>query len=324
MAGRPRNLIDMQSPWLSVVMPVHDGARDLPHTLASAAAAGPDGVEFIIYDSSTNTACRDIAAAYASQLAIHYAAMPDMRAWPDKTNLAVTRASAPWVAMLHQDDIWLPGHLEAARASIAAHPDAVMSVAASSLIDMNGRPVGQWSLPLGAGAWTGANFGRRLIVQNFVAIPSPLIRRDAWLAAGGMDGTLWYTADWDLYLKLAGLGSIAVRPLATTAFRIHGNSLTMTGSRNAASLREQLDIVLERHGDAFGLANDSRLRARASVSAEINCSLAQVAAGRAGSIGPALLRLLALGPLDALRYLHESRLADRALPRLRARLAGNL
>ncbi len=112
-------------------------------------------------------------------------------------------------------------------------------------------------------SWSGDEFGRGLIVQNFLAIPSPIIRREAWLAAGGMDTALWYTADWDLYLKLARRETVAVRPQTTTAFRIHGGSLTMTGSRTASALREQHEIVLKRHGDAFGLGRDHRLHARA-------------------------------------------------------------
>ena len=314
----------MPSPWLSVAMPVHDGAHVLPATLDSVAAAKAEGIEFLIYDSSTDTACRDIVAGYADRLAIRYRAMPDVRGWTDKTNLAVADASAPHVAMLHQDDLWLPGHAEAVRASIAGAPDAVMSVAASRFVDLSGRDLGRWSTPFAAGTWSGDDFGRGLIVQNFLAIPSPVVRREAWLATGGMDTALWYTADWDLYLKLAQRGTVAVRPQTTTAFRIHGGSLTMTGSRAAGALREQHEIVLKRHGDAFGLGRDRRLHARARASAVINCGLAGAAAGQSGSMWPTVRSFLALGPADAWRYVHESRIADRVLPRLRARLSGAL
>ena len=314
----------MAAPWLSVVMPVHGGARYLPATLASVIAAKPEGVEFLIYDSSPDTLCRDIVAAHADRLDIRYAAMPDVQGWPEKTNLAVADASAPYVAMLHQDDLWLPGHVEAMRAAITAHPDAVMSIGPSRFIDPAGRDVGPWSLPFTPGAMTGQDFGQRLIVQNVLAIPSPVIRRDDWLAIGGLDSALWFTADWDLYLKLATRGDIAVRPEATTAFRIHGGSLTMTGSRDEGALRKQLEIVLQRHGEAFGTKGNARLRARALASIDINCGLARGAAGQKSWIWPTVSRFLSLGPVNAWRYMHESRIADRTLPRLRARLSGAL
>lgn len=314
----------MTRPWLSVAMPIHEGMRDLPATLASVAGERPDGIEFLIYDSSHTGACQAIVDDFRDRLSLRYLAMPDMTGWPDKTNLAITHASADHVSILHQDDLWLEGHVEAVRASIAAEPDAVMHVAGSGLIDVEGRAIGQWSLPLPAGMWSGEAFGRALLVQNFLAIPSPVIKRDAWLAAGGMDPALWYSADWDLYLKLAGRGAIAVRPKATTAFRIHGNSLTMTGSRRAQSLREQLSIVLERHGAIFASRTDRDLLSRAAASAAINCHLADAAAGHKQSLWAALRHFLSLGPVNALRYVHESRIADRVLPRLRARFAGVL
>lgn len=314
----------MTAPWLSVAMPVHCGARDLPATLASAAAERPQGVEFLVYDSSPDHACGEIVAHYADRLNVRYITTPELRGWPDKTNRAMHDAAAPHVTLLHQDDLWLPGHVEAIRDSITASPHAVMHVASSRLIDEQGADIGHWATPLVTGTWSGKAFGQRLIVQNFLAIPAPVIRRDAWLTVGGMDPALWYTADWDLYLKLAALGNVAVRPHTTTAFRIHGSSLTMTGSRDARDMREQLDIVLERHGAFFGLATDRRLRARAEASAAINCGLAQVAAGRPASLIAALLRLLGLGPVDAWLYLRDSRLINRLAPRLRLRMTGAL
>lgn len=313
-----------QLPWLSVVMPIHNGARDLDATLASVAAERPEGVEFLIYDSSKDDACGTIVARYADRLDIRYAAMADVEGWPQKTNLAVCDARARHIAMLHQDDLWLPGHVRSVRDSISADPHAAMHIAPSRFINVHGRDIGQWSPPFETGACPGQDFGRRLIVQNSIAIPSPIIRRDLWLAVQGLDPTLWYTADWDLYLKLATLGHIQVRRQATTAFRIHGTSLTMTGSRDAPALRKQFDLVLGRHGANFGLDGDLRLRARVMTSVDINCVLAAAAAGKKRSLLLALRRFLCLGPANALRYIYESRIVDRVLPRLRARLEGSL
>ncbi len=313
-----------ETPWLSVVMPIHNGEPWLAATLDSVAAQDCRGIEFIMIDSGEGAGCRDIAAAYADRLAIRYERRPDIKPWTAKTNLAVLEAKAPWIAMLHQDDLWLAGRVETVRNAIDAYPEAAMIVAPSHFIGPDGRKVGTWALPFRRGLQPGSAVGRDLLVQEVIALPAPVIRREAWLATGGIDEALWYTGDWDLYLKLSALGSVAVLPRPTTGFRLHRTSLTMTGSRDVADFRNQMASVLDRHWTTFSGSGDHALRRCAQASIAVNCALAQVAAGD-GKAWLALARTIArLGPIGLWRYLRLSRIVDRALPRLRLRLSGAL
>lgn len=313
------------TPWLSVAMPVHDGARFLDATLAAAAAEAPDGVEFLLYDSGADDgACRRIAERYAARLDVRYLATPECRAWTAKTNRAVREARAPRVAMLHQDDLWQPGHLAALRAAAAEAPEAVLSIGPSTFISPSGRTVGTWRLPFAPGLHPGADVAATLIVQNTVAVPSPMIRRDAWLAVDGMDEALWYTADWDLYLKLALAGPVHVRRAATTAFRLHGSSLTMTGSRQPDAFRAQLDTVVDRHLPALAPHVRERQARLARIGVAVNCALAARSARAVPQLAGALAALAGLGLKGAGRFLAASRLADRTIPRLRLRLSGEM
>jgi glycosyltransferase involved in cell wall biosynthesis len=307
-------------PWLTIVMPVHDGARTLTDTLASLAVQDMSGIRITIWDSSSDDACLQVVRGYQGLLPIDYRPCPDVKPWQEKMNLGVAAARSPYVAILHQDDLWLEGRVAALRKAARDAPDAALHIWPAMIVDAHGQAMGKWSLPIPPGHHGAGALTHRLLVQNFIAIPAPLIRTDAWLSVGGMDPALWYTADWDLYLKLAKAGPVRVHGAANTAFRIHGASLTMTGSRNAEAMREQLDIVLARHGAQAG---GSTLR-RARASATINCSLAAAAAGERRAIGRALSALLLLGPANLARYLHESRLLDRLLPRVRARFSGVL
>lgn len=310
--------------WLSVAMPIHCGEAWLVETLESAAAQDCTGIEFILIDSGPDTRCGAIAASFADRLDIRYEHRPDVKPWTTKTNMAVERARAPHIAMLHQDDLWLPNRVATIRSALMRHPAAVMIVAPSHFIGPDGAKVGRWSLPFPRGLQSGRTIGRALLVQEVIALPAPVIRRDTWLAIGGLDQAFWYTADWDLYLKLAAAGPIAVLPEPTTGFRLHGTSLTMTGSRDVGDFRNQLQSVLDRHAPVFADRRDGALKRQASASVTINCALARVAAGDLKGWFEALGELLSLGPVSLWRYLHLSRLVDRALPRLRLRLAGKL
>jgi len=320
--GAPRK---PANPWLTVVMPVHHGEQFLHATLTSAATQDTDGVEFLIYNSGVDDgASRRIAERFANQLDIFWRDMPELPSWTAKTNLGVREARAAHVSMLHQDDLWLPGHLDVVRRAVTANPDAILSVAPSWFAGPDGRRIGNWDLPFSPGLVAPEDFISTLLVQSSIAIPSPVMRRDAWLAAGGMDENLWFSADWDIYLKIAAQGHVTVRSETTTAFRLHQGSLTMTGSRRPGSLRPQLETVLERHLCHLPAHSRSRIERRARASIEINCALADASCGDRRALISATLRLLSLGPIEVARYLRQSRIVDRVVPRLRLALAGNL
>ena len=304
------------TPWLSVIMPVHMGEQFLPMTLASAAAEDPAGVEFRIYNSGEdNGAARRAAAPFFGRMNIIWEDVPDLLPWTSKTNKGVHDARTPHVVMLHQDDLWLPGHLDAVRTALQSWPDAVMSIGASRFVAADGRLLGYWRLPFDAGLHEIGSLWDTLLVQNNIAIPSPVIRRDAWLKIGGLEERLWYTADWDLYLKIMALGQVGVRDAVTTGFRIHGGSLTMRGSRDPVAFLGQFETVLNNHADAVEqLSSTNKKKVHASIA--VNCALAAASCGDFSRLMPALIEVAKLGPIGAASYLHKSRIFDRLRPRL--------
>jgi len=300
---------------ISVVMPVHAGERWLAATLASIAVQPGSAVEVIIRDSSPGKSCEAIVQRYAGALRIDYRHMPEVTSWTRKTNLAVEAARAEHIAILHQDDLWLPDRLATAAEMIAKNPDAALHLSPTRIIDGMGRELGTWRPPFKPGPVRAEVAKAALLIQNSISVPAPLILRAAYLATGGLDEALWYTPDWDLWLKLAGHGEVVYDPRPTTAFRIHGNSLTMTGDRQ--EFADQLDAILARH-----LPRDSRDARVARASARINVLLAKAAGGSARTAFAALAVLLSLGPREIARYVHASRIIERVLPRLRARFSG--
>jgi hypothetical protein len=222
------------------------------------------------------------------------------------------------------DDVWLPGRAAAVRAWIEAAPSAVLHLAPTAIIDRHGRKLGIWRCPLASSRELSFDaVAERLLVQNFVASPAPVFRRDAWNAGGGLDESLWYTADWDIWLKLSAAGAVHYHPEITTGFRIHGGSLTMTGSRNSAELERQMRTVLERYLPRLkSRSQDIERAARASIA--VNLALAAAAAGDPRGLWKALGSVLRLRPAAMRRFLRDTRLLERAGPRVLARIRGSL
>ncbi len=305
----------MTRPFLSIVMPVHGGGRWLDAALASMADDVPGALEVIVRDSTPDGPCREAVDKHAARLAIDYQYVPEVASWTRKTNMGVEAARAKHVCTLHQDDLWLDQRLAQARRMAASWPDAAMCFSPSLFVDGADRRLGTWHPPFAPGVVDPERCREMLLVQNSIAIPAPIVRRDAWLAVGGLDESLWYTPDWDMWLKLAGHGPVVYDREPTTAFRIHPESQTMTGKRD--EFARQLEVVRQRHSRPGG-----RTERLALASTRINTALSDSATGRPMAIFRALAELAALGPVGAVRYLHASRLFERTLPRLRLRLSG--
>jgi glycosyltransferase involved in cell wall biosynthesis len=310
-------------PFLSVILPVHDGAGWIDATLASVAAEWMDGIEVIVIDSSPTEATAKVVTRYVDRLALNLLRRRPMTPWQVKTNLGVELACSDHVCILHQDDLWLNGRVRSVQNWIAQAPEAVLHLAPSRLIDRLGRTVGRWTCPLSPNQELKTqSLIESLLVQNFVSMPAPVLRRSSWLQCGGMDESLWYTADWDIWLKLAKIGAVIYHDEITTAFRLHGNSLTVTGSRDRTQFRAQMEAVLRRHLRDIRPPNRREIERLARTSIDINVSLAGASAGSVTALASAVVDLLSLGPTGARRYLRDSRLGERVASRLRARLAG--
>ena len=307
----------MSRPFISVVMPVHGGGDWLDAALTSIRPDGPGEIELVIRDSTPGQSRADVVARHAGRLRIDYAYMPEVASWTRKTNLGVEAARADYVCTLHQDDLWLDGRLARAREMIGRFPDAALLLSPSLIADDAGRRLGQWRPPFRPGRIAPAIYRDLLLVQNSIAIPAPIMRRDGYLAVGGLDESLWYTPDWDLWLKLGDQGPVAYDPQPATAFRVHGHSLTMNGDRQ--EFAEQLEIVLARH-----LRAGSKTARISRASVRINTLLSEAALRNPQALLGALATFLALGPINGSRYLRYSRIVERALPRLRLRFAGAL
>jgi glycosyltransferase involved in cell wall biosynthesis len=261
-----------------------------------------------------------IIADYAQRMEIRLLRWTESPNWCRQTNAAIACASAPHVCMLHHDDCWREGRASTVREALSRNPGVALLLHASMVIDSEGRDLGRWSCPLSPEPkiYSPSELLEHLVVQNFIAIPSPTFRRDAALAVDGLDASLWYTGDWDFYLKLARTGPTVYLDRTLTSFRVHKSSLTMKGSLDGEDFRQQMQIVVERHIGALAPSRRRTAIERAAyVSNEINAALAAALHGSYRKLPSAAMSFLSLGPLGWFRYVRDSRILERGLSRLR-------
>jgi glycosyltransferase involved in cell wall biosynthesis len=314
-SNKVRNTDDAGVPWLSVVMPTYNGARHLRSALESVAAEGVEGLEIIVVDDGSTDDTTDILEAAAATMPLRLVAGAGHAGWVTATNIGMRHVRGAWVCMLHQDDVWMPGRLGSLAEAIARDPHAGLIVGQSEFIDDRGRSIGRWRLP-----WHGATPGRaetarRLYVQNWLAVPSACMRADLLSEVGQLDEDLWYTADWDLWLRLVREAPIVSAAGVLSGFRVHASSQTVERSRDVNAFVRQMSAVQSRHRWAAGGRRD--VIAAGEMSTLVNAGLASLLHGNRFPLGAVARQASRLRARGWLRFARDSRLLDRGIPRMR-------
>ncbi len=314
----------MSSPWLSVIVPTYNGSAHLHDALASVAAQDLAGLEILAVDDGSTDDTLSVLERFQRYLPLRLLSRPRAGNWVAGTNHALAHARGEWVCFLHQDDRWTPGRLAVLRPLAERHRDVPWLLHPSLYIDPAGRRVGRWSCPLPARRRLvpSALLIERLLIQNFVAVPAPLFRRDVAVRVGGLDEDLWYTADWDFWLKLAAQGPTAYVSTPLAEFRVHPASQTLARSGRADEMRRQLETVLDRHLPDWERRHPGRdtVRDAARFSVEMNVFLASSLHGRGAGWSRLPLDFLGLGWTGCRRYVRDSRIVERIAARIRAGL----
>jgi glycosyltransferase involved in cell wall biosynthesis len=304
-----------RNPRISVVMPTYNGEPYLGQALDSLVAQNDEELEVVAVDDGSTDRTVDILHSFADRLRLKVLQHEHTGNWVVGTNVGLRSATGMYASILHQDDIWTPGRLREVRDALAASDPPALVVHPIWFIGPDGRRAGVWRCPLPRGKPLGPEIVTpRLLVQNFISVLGTVFPRQPLVDDGGLDEKLWYTADWDLWLRLAAMGPTWHVPKRLAAYRIHPETQTATRSAAVGDFRQQLEAVLDRH-----LLPGSRraIQRAARFSVEVNVALAARSHGRPASIPRLLGRFLALGPMGWWRYLRYSRIVERAGSRIR-------
>ncbi len=208
-------------PAVSVLIPVRNCAAYLPLALESLAGQSFEDFEIIAVDNGSSDGTAEILRAWGRR-------EPRLRAFrlrrpglARSLNFAASKARAPLLARLDGDDIARPERLAVQVAAMRARPSLGLLGSSAELIDSRGRRIGAIDRPLGDSALRAFQREGCGFVHSSV-----IMRREAFLAAGGYRKGLNVAEDYDLWLRMAERGEIANLPDRLVRYRIHIASAT--------------------------------------------------------------------------------------------------
>lgn len=311
-------------PWLSVLIPTYNGENYLPFALNSISIQEDNEIECIAIDDGSIDATISILRDYQKKLPIRILQRERQGNWVANTNYGLSLARGDYICFLHQDDLWLRDRLSIMRRLTAQFPEAVIVLHPSNFLDERGNNLGTWNCPLPSFPQIvkADMMIQRLLIQNFISILGPIFKREAALRVGGLDESLWYTADWDFWLKIAACGDSLYYPKALSAFRVHPSSQTVVRSSGSRDFREQLETVAMKHFTQWQAPERAKQRLKRVVyfSVEVNIALAEAAHGHQTNLLALLVAFASLGPSGWIRYIRDSRILERVSARLRAQI----
>jgi GT2 family glycosyltransferase len=85
-----------------------------------------------------------------------------------------------------------------------------------------------------------------LIEDNFLPTSTVVVRRDAFLAAGGFDESMTHSEDWDLWLRLADGSAFVASAEVLSTYRFHEDQLIRDGMALSRGKLRVMEKAFER------------------------------------------------------------------------------
>jgi glycosyltransferase involved in cell wall biosynthesis len=212
-------------PSITVVTPCLNAEATIQQTIDSVAAQDypRELVEHLVVDGGSTDATVEIV----ERAGLRYVSEPD-RGLSDALNKGLAMATGDVFAELNADDLYLPGALSRVGRTMAEQPGAEWVTGPCLIVGADGEEIRR-----GVTAYKSFFLRRwsyRLhLVQNFVSAPATFVRTAALRELGGFDERFRYSMDYDVWLKLGRRGPPVVLDEPLAAFRMAGESLSLTG-----------------------------------------------------------------------------------------------
>jgi len=225
-------------PAINVVTASYNVADYIGQAIHSALAQTFRDFELIVVDDGSTDGTLDVLR----QISDHRIRLEPRPHQGASASLAhgIALARAPYLAFLDGDDFWNPNKLERHIRFLESHPAVDLTFSWSRIVDEFGRDSG-----LTSRLWNGSISCSELLADNVIGnASSPVFRREALLAAGGIDVNFpgYYDLDAWLRMSLMRPGNLVAIPEFLTFYRRRPGQLTA----DVAMMERSFDRLLEK------------------------------------------------------------------------------
>jgi len=228
-------------PLVSVVIPTFNRAHLISDTLESVLNQTFRDFEIIVVDDGSTDNTPELIKGYGPQVRYIYQENSGQGA---ARNVGIHAACGDFIAFLDSDDLWLPSKLEAQMTQLLCSDSLFWAYCDMEMFDgQTGQTLGNYSDTFKP--YQGMVY-KQLILGDFIASPTPLVRKDIFYFVGYFEeiSSLKGREDWDLWLRIAAHYPIIYIPKVLARYRIHKGNLT--GNEDVWKVHQSNVMVIER------------------------------------------------------------------------------
>jgi glycosyltransferase involved in cell wall biosynthesis len=234
-------------PFWSIMIPTYNCAHYLQATLASVLPQIPrdDAVQIEVLDDGSTRDDPAAVVAACGEGRVGFFRQPANVGPPDNFPTCIKRARGHWIHILHGDDMVAPGFYRAWEAAAAADATIGAAFCRTINVDREGARI-DLSDPEAAQAGILPNLIGRLAIENRIMFPSIVVKRSTYEQVGGFHRSLFHSADWDMWKRVALAVPVWYDPTPLAMYRLHPQSDTsylMRTGANIADARHAIEIA---------------------------------------------------------------------------------
>ena len=204
-------------PSLSIVIPTYQQGRYIQRTLESILDQGYPALELIVIDGGSTDQTREIIERYQTHIAIYISEKDGGQS--DAIRKGFELATGQIITWMNSDDTYAENALITVGQFFAANHSVRFAYGNRDIINENDQVIGRRRQP---------DFHPRIMRYCHMIVPqvSAFWQRSLYQESGGVDASLRFCMDFDLFVKMAIISPPAHLPIVLGNFRIHGDSKT--------------------------------------------------------------------------------------------------
>lgn len=235
---------------LTFVIPTRNQAQFIGQCIDGCLAQAVPDSEIVVVDGASTDHTRDVLAGYGER--IRWVSEPDS-GQSDAVNKGVRMANGELIAWINSDDYYATSDAVRVLAAELDDPNVDVAYGDGRRVDVDGAPLG----PVRSHAIARV---AEIVVEpaSFVLQPSLLFRRRLFLDVGGLDESLHYTMDYELWTRMfAAARATRYVPRVIACARYHADAKSVAAM--GPQIRE-LVRVKRRLADQLALEPADRIK----------------------------------------------------------------